>query len=122
MVIDKVLKLLPQRPVDGSFVLRNRDSADGQNPRRVYRLNVRTDKVPVLMRRSTGLEKVYRIRCTRCDLQLGVETVDPQLIKEKGEKARGEFTYLLEGALTQTQAALPENAFEERLGVQLLEA
>lgn len=68
LVADRPLSTLPLRPVDESLILRNRDIAPDKK-RMVYKLNVRTDKQPVVIRRSEGrLEKVYRTRCTRCDL------------------------------------------------------
>lgn len=64
---DHSLDTLPRRPVDQSLCLRNRDVGDKK--RVIYNMSIRTDKQPVVVRRPEGrLEKLYRTRCTRCDL------------------------------------------------------
>ncbi|KAG0143183.1 hypothetical protein CROQUDRAFT_49203 [Cronartium quercuum f. sp. fusiforme G11] len=98
LVIDKPLSLLPRRPTDGSYVIRN------ISPKRSYKLNtLYLNKQPVLLRREPyGFEKQWRHLCHRCELVIGYET--------KAEK--GDWTYILPGALTETQSSVPPSALD----------
>jgi hypothetical protein len=94
VVLEKSLDALPRRPSDNAFVLRNK-VANGK-PKTTYRWNARPDKKPVLIKRDTGIERIFRFRCTRCDLPIGYETSDPAYVEMKGEKYRDTYTYLLD--------------------------
>ncbi|CAD6979870.1 unnamed protein product, partial [Tilletia controversa] len=60
---------------------------------------------PVLLQRPDGtLERQYRFYCSRCELPLGYERTPPPL-------KSGQFTYILQGALTAVQGRVPPDAF-----------
>jgi hypothetical protein len=125
LVIDKALRLLPRRRTDGAYILRNIDGATGAK-KRTYKLNVNRDSKAVLIRRgedgsTTGLEKQYRLRCTRCDLPLGYDTLDPLAVK-RGLLKPPPYTFLFSGALTETQSAVPADAYDLDPGRTLRES
>ena len=82
LVLDKRLDLLPRRPIDGSYVLAN--VAVDKRPKRLYRLNAKADERAVYVKREGGLERQCRLRCPRCELQVGYETVIPE-VREAGQ-------------------------------------
>lgn len=80
-MIDKPLCLLPRRPTDGAYVIRN------QSPKRSYKLNtLYLHQRPILLHRGeTGFEKQWRHLCHRCELVIGYET----------QAEKGDWTYIL---------------------------
>ena len=76
-MLDKRLDLLPRRPVDGSYVLAN--VAVDKRPKRLYRLNAKAEERAVYVKREGGLERQCRLRCPRCELQIGYETLIPEV-------------------------------------------
>ncbi|KAH9820048.1 hypothetical protein DFH28DRAFT_702766 [Melampsora americana] len=96
LVIDKPLNLLPRRPIDGTYIIRN------LSPKRSYKLNTQLNPSPILLKRDEGFEKQWRLNCFRCGLRIGYET--------KFEK--DSFTYILPGALTEIQSSLPSDALD----------
>lgn len=97
LVIDKPLSLLARRPIDASFVIRNIE------PKRSYKLNTELSSRPTLIRRDNGFEKQWRHSCNRCKLAIGYEIASP---------TRGDWTYILPGALTETQSSVPPSALD----------
>ncbi|KEI42068.1 uncharacterized protein L969DRAFT_14275 [Mixia osmundae IAM 14324] len=85
LVINRSLASLARRPVDNAMILRN----TGKD-KMYYKLNALLDREPIVYKRPDGLEKQWRLRCQRCDLQLGYETSDA-----REASTRGPYTYLL---------------------------
>ncbi|GAA5901702.1 Tma22p [Sporobolomyces salmoneus] len=134
LVIDSPLSALPLRPFDESLTLLNRGP-----DKRTYKLNVSDSNsslikpnlppdTPVteggvgaagkegngvlVLRGNEGdgkFEYQRRFYCTRCQLQIGYETV-PGTIEGK---QKGVATFILSGALTDVQNRVPANAFGE---------
>ncbi|KAK4050061.1 hypothetical protein OIO90_005251 [Microbotryomycetes sp. JL221] len=114
-VSQTVLEALQRRPVDGTYVLRN--TGDDKH---VYKLNATApseaaadssttgEAAGVLIRRGTHLEYQRPLVCPRCQLQVAYETV-------KGENKKGDATFLLPGAMTAQQGALPSEALTATL-------
>ncbi|KAH9464669.1 hypothetical protein MJO28_001629 [Puccinia striiformis f. sp. tritici] len=97
LVIDKPLSLVPRRPIDGSYIIRNKE------PKRSYKLNTELTKLPTLIRRENGFEKQYRHTCSRCNLVIGYEISSP---------TKGDWTYIFPGSLTETQSSVPPSALD----------
>ncbi|GAA5871194.1 hypothetical protein JCM16303_001721 [Sporobolomyces ruberrimus] len=131
LVVDAPLAALPRRPTDKSFALLNQGAS-----KRTYKLNVtesnktlvkpNAETLPVggddvlngggvgaagkegngvLALRDGKFEYQRRFYCTRCQLQIGYETLP-------GE-GKGVATFILPGALTDTQNKVPADAFGE---------
>lgn len=102
----------------------------------MYKLNANSDKEAIYLRRKLqdgkdSLEKIWRKRCPRCELIGGVasttvehwaqanpvdissvnivayETTDPR------DKKVGSYSFILAGALSEEQTAIPADAFGE---------
>ncbi|GAA5891883.1 hypothetical protein JCM5296_003260 [Sporobolomyces johnsonii] len=130
LVVDSPLPSLPRRPSDRSYALVNAGPS-----KRVYKLNVSEEgkdlvKPPpaavgedglvvgggagaagktgngVLVLREGAFEYQRRLYCPRCQLQVGYET-------KPGEHQKGDVTFILAGALTDTQNKVPSDAFGE---------
>ncbi|GAA5982672.1 hypothetical protein JCM5350_002143 [Sporobolomyces pararoseus] len=137
LVVDAPLLSLPRRPLDNSITLLNSPSHN----KRVYKLNV-SDSNPslikpktlggdggggvgaagkegngVLVLRNDGkFEFQRRFYCPRCQLQIGYETVpssNHSSTTPNSEQPKGIATFILPGALTDTQNKVPANAFGE---------
>ncbi|PWN23205.1 hypothetical protein BCV69DRAFT_111923 [Microstroma glucosiphilum] len=111
LVCDRPLSQVPTRPLDGAHILRCLDSPPDARGRikvkRVFKISARQGK-QVMMKRPDGkTEKQYRFHCSRCDLPLGYEVTPPPL-------KSGTFTYILPGALTETQGKPPANVLLEQ--------
>ncbi|KAH8921310.1 hypothetical protein BT69DRAFT_1335649 [Atractiella rhizophila] len=103
-VIDKRLRLLPARPEDGSYVVRNVNAPDLGKEKRVYRINAKPGKVTAVPR-GNDYEIQQRLECARCGLWVAYETeIAPR---------KGDFTFILPGALTEIQSVVPKDAFGE---------
>jgi hypothetical protein len=117
LVIDTHLAVLPQRAADGATVVRAQDAPEGKA--RVFKLNAALDD-PVLVERcvpSPGcplpdalmracrpggrVERQFRHRCPRCQLQIAYQATP----------AAPPFLYILKGALTEIQGQVPADAF-----------
>lgn len=103
LVIDKSLVSLPKRQTDGATVIRCQDSEAGKA--RVFKLNA-TIKDAILVERSGGHEKQYRLHCPRCDLQIGYQSTPPPI-------KSGPYLYIVKGALSQIQGQVPPDAFAD---------
>ncbi|GAA6009936.1 hypothetical protein JCM11491_000873 [Sporobolomyces phaffii] len=131
LVVDAPLASLPRRPADNSHALVNEGAA-----KRTYKLNVSQSNKSlvkpaaaatvttdggvaasgvgaagkegngVLSLRDGKFEYQRRFYCTRCQLQIGYETVP-------GEGAKGVATFILPGALTDVQNKVSAEAFGE---------
>jgi len=107
LVMDIALHLLPRRRTDGAYILRNCDSLT-YGKKRVYKLNATPDKKAVMVARRNGFERQARLRCPRCDLMVGYETM-----MAGGKPIKGDYTYLISGALTDNQSVAPIGVFDE---------
>ncbi|KAI0036806.1 hypothetical protein K488DRAFT_75800 [Vararia minispora EC-137] len=103
LVIDKSLSSLPRRKTDKAIIIRSQDGPDAKA--QVFKLNADTAE-PVLVERTTGgHERQYRFYCTRCQLLIGYQSTPPPV-------KSGPFLYILNGALSQIQGQVPEDAFD----------
>ncbi|KAN0065136.1 hypothetical protein ACQY0O_001633 [Thecaphora frezii] len=113
LVCDRALEQLPQRPLDGSRVLRCLDSSavseTGAPQRvrkaRIFKVNARQGRAKMIKRLDDTIEKQYPFTCSRCDLEIGYEHTPPPL------KSGGKFTFILPGALTDRQGIPPPDVF-----------
>lgn len=76
LVSDQPLELLPRRHTDGAQVLDTRASSakEGQRPL-FYRLLAKPEHDPVLLRRTAGVEKQWRLHCLKCSLLIAYRHV-----------------------------------------------
>ncbi|PWN52086.1 hypothetical protein IE53DRAFT_385517 [Violaceomyces palustris] len=119
LVCDRPLESLPQRPLDGSRVLRCLDSSPGSSggvskvrKARVFKISASQGRPKLLQRPDGSLEKQYPFHCSRCNLQIGYEHTPPPL------KSGGKFTFILPGALSERHGQVPEDAL---LGIENLD-
>ncbi|SGY68231.1 BQ5605_C004g02867 [Microbotryum silenes-dioicae] len=103
LVAQAQLANLPRRPSDQAYALRNQG-----DHRVVYKLNAEPGRE--ILSTSVDPEKgstVYEyqrpLHCARCKLQVAYETIPG---------GKGDATFLLAGALTDSQGKIPEDAFE----------
>lgn len=111
LVLQGGLAVLPRRPVDGAYALRN----EGEQ-KRVYKLNAvggvgREVGGIVLRRNKDDFEFQRRLHCPRCALQVGYET--------KPGMQKGPATFILPGSMTEVQNQVPEDAFGTDEDVEL---
>ncbi|PLW11915.1 hypothetical protein PCANC_15629 [Puccinia coronata f. sp. avenae] len=115
LVIDKPLSLLPRRPTDASYVIRNTAPS-----KRSYKLNTDVAPKPILISRALtnnshsnnlhaaantcAFEKQWRHACSRCQLPIGYQTVAPPQVPD--------WTYIFPGSLTETQSSVPPSALD----------
>ncbi|KAL1923432.1 uncharacterized protein VTP21DRAFT_8412 [Calcarisporiella thermophila] len=103
LVIDKDLRALPKRKTDHALIV--------DNNRRHYKLSGVTDqKSVVLLKRTNGFEKQFRFHCARCSLPIAYELTE----KTRG----GQYTYLIDGSLCETQGRVPEGALGEEKDIR----
>ncbi|KAI8076483.1 uncharacterized protein B0P05DRAFT_546037 [Gilbertella persicaria] len=93
LVIDADLRQLARRRTDNAIIV--------SNTKRTYKLTAEAEDC-VLLKRKEGYEKQYRYHCPRCHLTIAYEMNE--------HRKSGEFTYILDGALTETQGRAPPNA------------
>ncbi|KAL8276162.1 hypothetical protein RQP46_011420 [Phenoliferia psychrophenolica] len=103
LVLQGSLAVLPRRPTDGAYALRN--EGDKQ---RVYKLNSvggpgREGGGVVVRLGKDQFEFQRRLHCPRCLLCIGYET--------KPGSQKGPATFILPGSMTETQNELPADAF-----------
>ncbi|SCV72565.1 BQ2448_4102 [Microbotryum intermedium] len=103
LVAQAQLSNLPRRPSDRSYALRNQG-----DHRVVYKLNAEQGREIMATsvdpeKRSTVYEYQRPLHCARCKLQVAYETIPG---------GKGDATFLLAGALTDSQGKIPEDAFE----------
>lgn len=92
IIIDKDIRKLPQRKTDKALVIINN--------KRSFKLNV-ADGSWVILKRPSGYEKQFRMKCPRCKLFVAYQFTEK--IKE------GPYTYIVEGALIENQDDIPED-------------
>ncbi|ORX93073.1 hypothetical protein K493DRAFT_176342, partial [Basidiobolus meristosporus CBS 931.73] len=85
LIIDCVLDSLPRRKTDHAIILPR-----GQ---RHYKVNVKRGET-VMLKRPNGYEKQYRLLCPRCQVIVAYEA---------NPNPSGEYTYILDGAISATQ-------------------
>ncbi|KAF9076762.1 hypothetical protein BDP27DRAFT_1442147 [Rhodocollybia butyracea] len=103
LVIDKNLNALPRRHSDKATIVRCQDSESAAA--RVFKLNA-AEGESVLIERNGGHERQYRFSCPRCTLPVCYQSTPPPA-------KSGPFLYILAGALSQTQGALPQGALDD---------
>lgn len=101
LVIDADLRQLPRRRTDNAVIV--------SNVRRTYKLTAEADDC-VLLKRREGYEKQYRYHCPRCQLTIAYEMTE--------NRKQGLYTYILDGALTDTQGNIPPNAIMDVLATE----
>ncbi|CAG8813695.1 11606_t:CDS:2, partial [Gigaspora margarita] len=81
------LDKLPRRTTDRAHII--------ANGKRVYKLNAVESETPVILQRTDGYEKQYRLHCPRCNLFIAYETTE--------RRKSGPYTYIVESSLTENQ-------------------
>ncbi|CAB4432554.1 unnamed protein product [Rhizophagus irregularis] len=72
---------------------------------KVYKLNAVEAPNPVILKRSDGYEKQYKLHCPRCNLFLAYEVTE--------KRKSGPYTYIVEGSLTENQGVVPHDAISK---------
>jgi hypothetical protein len=71
----------------------------------VYKLNAVEAPNPVILKRSDGYEKQYKLHCPRCNLFLAYEVTE--------KRKSGPYPYIVEGSLTENQGVVPHDAISK---------
>lgn len=100
LVLPGSLESLAIRPIDNSYVLKNKSTSTSNSTEstttatdniKVYKLNAVSEGLGVLLKRGIkSFEYQRRLLCPRCKLAVGYETVP-------GEGRKGNATFLLQG-------------------------